>query len=65
MNSKPFYQSKTLLGVGILVIPNVLRLIDSWFGTHCSNPELDTICVTIGTFLGVKGRTDAGGLTIK
>ena len=63
--AKAVWQSKTLYGVGILIIPNILRLIDSYFGTRLSNPEIDSICTTVGAFLGVKGRMDAGPLKLK
>ena len=62
---KAFYQSKTIYGVGILLIPNVLRLIDGWFGTSLSNPDIDAICTTVGAFLGVKGRMDAAPLKLR
>jgi hypothetical protein len=59
MDTKPVWQSQTLIGIAILVIPSTLRLIDSWFGTRLDNPNIDTICTTIGTFLGVNGRLSA------
>lgn len=65
MNDKSPFQSKTYYGGAILILPNVLRLIDAWFGTHVSNPELDVICTTVGGFLVGKGRYDAGGIRIK
>jgi uncharacterized membrane protein len=59
MDKKPFWQSKTLWGLVCLATPNVLAVIDSWFGTKLSSPELTSALTTIGGVLGVKGRMDA------
>lgn len=65
MNSKPVLKSKTIYGIAILILPNVLRLCDGWFGTQMANAEIDNICMTLGGYLAVKGRADAAPLTIK
>lgn len=59
MDTKSVWRSQTILGITILIIPNVLRLIDSWFGTKLDNPEIAAICTAIGGYLGVNGRLTA------
>lgn len=65
METKPFYQSQTLWGLAVILLPNALKVIDAWFGTKLDNPSVDAFCATAGGFLGVNGRLKQGDLTLK
>ena len=59
METKPQWKSQTLIGLAIVVLPNVLRLVDNLFGTKLDNPDLTAICTVVGGVLGYNGRMNA------
>ena len=65
MDKKPFWQSWTVWGTVLVLLPKFLKVVDFMAGTKFDNPALDDFCTTTGAYIVGKSRLDKGDLTIK
>lgn len=61
-NKKPWYKSKTIVGILIAIAPNIVSI----FGLHLTEGMMDNLAALVGGVLSIYGRITAdSGISAK